>query len=122
MQTATQKFWEVRLQDCKAALEKNNFEAFIAQTPANAARIVLDQILPQLDVKSVSWGDSLTLQETGILEFFEEDPTFELIETFDENLLRAEIIDRRRKALLSDLFFSGTNKKHPASRLHNLGL
>lgn len=70
MEKPTQKFWEFRLQDCKDALEKNNFEAFIAQTPAEAGQIVIDQILPEIDVKSVSWGDSLTLYETGVLEFF----------------------------------------------------
>ncbi|NOQ20471.1 MAG: lactate utilization protein, partial [Desulfobacterales bacterium] len=60
METPTQKYWELRLQSCKAALEKNNFEAFIAQTPAEAGQIVIDQILPEMNVKSVSWGDSLT--------------------------------------------------------------
>ncbi|MGD8991075.1 MAG: LUD domain-containing protein [Desulfobacterales bacterium] len=99
MQTPAQKFWDIRLQSCREALEENNFEVFIAPTPSDAARIVRDQILPQLDVKSVSWGDSLTLQETGILEFFKDDPTFDLIETFDENVPRAEIIERRRQAL-----------------------
>ena len=122
MQTATQKFWEARLQDCKAALEKNNFDAFIAQTPANAARIVLDQILPQIDVKSVSWGDSLTLHETGILELFREDPAIDLIETFDGKASRTEIIERRRKALLADLFFSGTNALVESGMLVNLDM
>ena len=70
MQTPAQKFWDIRLQSCKEALENNNFEAFVAPTPADAAKIVRDQILPQLDVKSVSWGDSKTLYESGILEFF----------------------------------------------------
>jgi hypothetical protein len=122
MQTATQKYWNIRLQSCQAALEKNNFEAFIAPTPADAEKIVIDQILPQIDVKSVSWGDSISLHETGILKFFREDSAFDLIETFDENASRAEIIERRRKALLSDLFFSGTNAVVESGMLVNLDM
>ncbi len=122
MQTPTQKFWGLRLQSCKAALEKNNFEAFIAPTPADAGQIVLNQILPQIDVNSVSWGDSLTLHETGILEFFKADPAFDLIETFDEHVPRPEIIERRRKALLCDLFFSGTNALVESGMLVNLDM
>ncbi|MGD9055723.1 MAG: lactate utilization protein [Desulfobacterales bacterium] len=122
MQTPIQKFWNIRLQSCKEALEKNNFEAFIAPTPADADKIVLSEILPQIDVKSVSWGDSLTLHETGILEFFKEDPAFDLIETFDEQVPRAEIIERRRRALLADLFFSGTNAVVESGILVNLDM
>lgn len=122
MQTPTQKFWNLRLQSCKEALERNNFEAFLAPTPAAAGQIVIDQILPQIDVKRVSWGDSLTLQETGILEFFREDPAFDLIETFDDNLTRGEIIERRREALLCDLFFSGTNAVVESGVLVNLDM
>jgi L-lactate utilization protein LutB len=122
MQTPTQKFWNLRLQSCKEALEKNNFEAFIAPTPADAAKIVCDQILPQLNVKSVSWGDSITLYETGILQFFKEDPNFDLIETFDKNVPREEIIERRRKALLSDLFFTGSNAVVESGALVNLDM
>ncbi len=122
MQTPTDKFWDMRLQSCKAALEKNNFEAFIAPTPADAGQIVLNQVLPQIDVKSVSWGDSLTFLETGLIEFFKEDPAFDLIETFDESVSRAEIIERRRKALLCDLFFSGTNALVESGMLVNLDM
>lgn len=122
MPTHVQKFWDLRLQSCKEALEKNNFEAFIAATPAEAARIALDQILPQMDVRSVSWGDSMTLHESGILEFFKRNPAFDLIETFDDDLPRKEIIDRRRKALLTDLFFSGTNAVLESGVLVNLDM
>jgi hypothetical protein len=122
MQTPNQKFWDIRLQGCKEALEKNNFEAFVAPNPVDVARIVQDQILPQIDVKSVSWGDSLTFYESGILEFFKENPAFDLIETFDENVPREKIIERRRQALLADLFFSGTNAVVESGMLVNLDM
>jgi len=122
METPNQKYWELRLQSCKDALEKNNFEAFIAQTPAEAGQIVIDQILPEMNVKSVSWGDSLTLYETNVLEFFKKDSEINLIETFDEKASREEIIERRRNALLSDLFFSGTNAVVESGALVNLDM
>jgi L-lactate utilization protein LutB len=122
METPNQKYWELRLQSCKDALEKNNFEAFIAQTPAEAGQIVIDQILPEMNVKSVSWGDSLTLYETNVLEFFKKDSEINLIETFDEKASREEIIERRRNALLCDLFFSGTNAVVESGALVNLDM
>ena len=72
MEKPTQKYWQLRLQGCKAALAQNNFEAFIAQTPADAAQIVITQLLPQMNVKSVSRGDSLTVDESGVLEYFKK--------------------------------------------------
>jgi L-lactate utilization protein LutB len=122
METPNQKYWELRLQSCKDALGKNNFEAFIAQTPAEAGQIVIDQILPEMNVKSVSWGDSLTLYETNVLEFFKKNSEITLIETFDEKASREEIIERRRNALLSDLFFSGTNAVVESGALVNLDM
>ena len=122
METPTQKYWELRLQSCKDALEKNNFEAYIAQTPVEAGQIVIDQILPAINVKSVSYGDSLTLFETGVLEFFKKNSNITLIDTFDKKASREEIIERRRKALLSDLFLSGTNAVVEFGALVNLDM
>ena len=122
METPTQKYWELRLQSCKDALEQNNFEAFIAQTPVEAGQIVIDQILPAINVKSVSYGDSLTLFETGVLEFFKKNSNITLIDTFDKKASREEISERRRKALLSDLFFSGTNAVVEFGALVNLDM
>lgn len=122
METPTQKYWELRLQSCKDAFEQNNFEAFIAQTPVEAGQIVIDQILPAINVKSVSYGDSLTLFETGVLKFFKKNSNITLIDTFDKKASREEIIERRRKALLSDLFLSGTNAVVEFGALVNLDM
>ena len=117
-----QKYWELRLQSCRDAFEQNNFEAFIARTPAEAGKIVIDQILPAINVKSVSYGDSLTLFETGVLEFFKKNSKITLIDTFDKKASREEIIERRRNALLSDLFFSGANAVVEFGALVNLDM
>ena len=117
-----EKYWELRLENCKNALEKNNFGAFIAQTPSEAKGIVIDQILPGIDIKSVSWGDSLTLYATGILPYFRENSEINLIETFGEKISREKSMARRREAMLTDLFFTGTNAVTESGMLVNLDM
>jgi hypothetical protein len=119
---AMEKYWDLRLKKCKSALEKNNFGAFIAQTPSDAKKIVIERILPEMDIKSVSWGDSLTLYATDILPYFREKPEIELIETFGEKLSRAKSMERRREAILTDLFFTGTNAVIESGMLVNLDM
>jgi L-lactate utilization protein LutB len=116
------RYWELRLSNCKNSLEKNNFDAFIAETPFDAKNIVIDKILPLIDIKSVSWGDSLTLYSTEILEYFRSKSEIKLIETFAENISREKIMERRRKALLTDLFFTGSNAVIDSGILVNLDM
>jgi L-lactate utilization protein LutB len=119
---ALNKYWEPRLKNCKDALEKNNFSAFIAETPSEAKKILVDRILPGIEVTSVSWGDSMTLYETGILPYFREKSGIRLIETFGENISRKESMKRRRKAILTDLFLTGTNAVTASGMLVNLDM
>ena len=117
-----EKYWELRLKNCKDALEENNFSAFIAETPSDAKKIVLDQILPEIDITSVSWGDSLTLYTTGILQYFRKKSEIRLIETFGKKISRDKSMERRREAILTDLFFTGTNAVIESGMLVNLDM
>jgi len=119
---ALNKYWKPRLKDCKDALEKNNFSAFIAKTPSEAKQIIVDRILPGIDVTSVSWGDSMTLYETGVLQYFKENSKIRLIETFGENISRDKSMQRRREAILTDLFLTGTNAVIESGMLVNLDM
>lgn len=116
------KYWEIRLGNCRSALEKNNFSAFVAETPSDAKKILIDQILPEINIESVSWGDSLTLYSTGILQYFKEKGEIKLIETFGEKISRDKSMERRRKAILVDLFFTGTNAVIESGILVNLDM
>lgn len=104
-----EKYWKLRLESCKKALEKNNFEAYIADSPADAKDTAVNLILPKIEVKSVAWGDSMTLYETGLLDYFRERSGIRLIETFDKGVSYEELNERRRKALTADLFLTGSN-------------
>ncbi len=117
-----ENYWKLKLDNCGKALEKNNFEVFISNNPAHAGRIVMEEILPGLDVKSVSWGDSMTLHATGVLEKMKKDPDISVLETFAEGVPREEIMERRRQALLVDLFFTGTNALTETGKLVNLDM
>jgi hypothetical protein len=119
---AMEKYWGLRLNNCKEALEKNNFNAFIAQTPEDARQIVLERILPGLDIQSVSWGDSVTLYETGILQYFKKKSGIRFIETFSKKISREQSMARRREAILTDLFFTGTNAVIESGMLVNLDM
>jgi len=115
-------YWELRLFNCKEALEENNFSAFIAETPSDSKKIIIDRILPELDVASVSWGDSMTLYATDILPYFREKSEIRLIETFGETISREKSMKRRKEAILTDLFFTGTNAVTESGMLVNLDM
>ncbi|MFC1813559.1 lactate utilization protein [Thermodesulfobacteriota bacterium] len=103
-------------------MEINNFEVFLADTPDDARDIILQKIFPKTEAKSVSWGDSLSLYATGILDVMKQNLDLDVIETFDDTVPREEIIERRRQALLVDLFFTGTNAVTQSGMLVNLDM
>jgi hypothetical protein len=117
-----QTYWSKRIERCRAALVKNNFEVFVAENPADAGRLILSEILPGTAARSVSWGDSMTLQATGVLDELGKDDTLRIIRTFETGIPRQEIIERRRQALLVDVFFTGSNALTESGQLVNLDM
>ena len=122
MRDPMRHFWDLRLEACRQALEANNFAAYLARDTGDARRIVVNDILPGMNVKTASWGDSLTLQATAILDVLKQDSAIEVIETFAPALPEETLIERRRQALLSDLFFTGSNAVTEAGQLVNLDM
>lgn len=117
-----ESYWNKRTEHCRAALVRNNFDAFVTATPADARRIILDDILPDISPGSASWGDSMTLHATAILEDLAADDRIRLIRTFEAGVPREELIERRRQALLVDVFFTGSNAVTDAGQLVNLDM
>jgi len=115
-------YWELRLNDLKEALEANNFDVFVSDSTVQAKEIVLNKILNQLTVKSVSWGGSMTFISTGLYDVMKTDPDLEIIDTFDKKVTFEESYERRRQALLTDLFFTGTNAITAEGQLVNLDM
>ena len=115
-------YWRLRLVDLKVALESNNFDVFLADNMQMASAVVIEDIIPQLNVKSLSWGGSMTFTATGLYEQLKAAQDLEVLDTFDKNISSEEMLERRRKALLVDLFITGTNAVTETGQLVNLDM
>jgi L-lactate utilization protein LutB len=115
-------YWQIRLNELKEVLEENHFEVFIAKNTAEAKAIVLERILPSTKAKSVSWGGSMTYLATGLYEVIKTKPDLEILDTYDKSLTPEQSYELRRKALLVDLFITGTNAVTEDGLLVNLDM
>jgi hypothetical protein len=122
METPIPFYWQKRLENLKTSLEANNFEVYQAESASHAKDVVALEILPKIGFRSVSWGGSKTLMATGLCEFFRENDQYEVIDTFDRTVSRAELLESRRQALLADLFLTGTNAVTESGQLVNLDM
>lgn len=122
MDKPVEHYWNTRLTAVKEALEANNFEVFSAADAAAARQIVLDQILPKTNPKTISWGGSMTLTITGLYNQLKDDASYEVLDTFDKSLSPEQMLERRRQSLLVDLFITGTNAVTETGTLVNLDM
>jgi len=122
MKNPIDNYWKLKLELVKEKLKKNNFDPYIAESTEKAKEIVFDQILPGLDVKSISWGGSMTFVSTGLFHALKDDERFEVLNTFDRSLAAEESMALRRKSLLVDLFITGTNGVTEDGQLVNLDM
>lgn len=122
MKKPIDNYWKLKLEAVKETLEKNRFEVFVADTAAAAKDVALNQIIPALDVKSVSWGGSMSFVATGLFHALMENKDLEIINTFDKSLSFEDMMERRRQSLLADLFITGTNAVTEDGQLVNLDM
>ena len=123
MEKPAELYWSLRLEEVRNALEKNNFEAFIAKDTGTAKAIVEDNIIAGLSPKSISWGGSMTFMASGIYDSLKNSKDYEIIDTYDrQRYTQEEVAERRRQALLTDLFITGTNAVTEAGHLVNLDM
>jgi hypothetical protein len=64
----------------------------------------------------------MTFLATGLSEALKSNESVEVIDTFDKNAPAAEVFERRRRALLADLFLTGTNAVTETGLLVNLDM
>ena len=115
-------YWQLRLSDLKSELEENNFEVFLAENRQAANQIVLEDIVPKLNVKTVSWGGSMTVIASGVYEALKNRTDLNVIDTYDRTVPPEESMNRRRQALMADLFLTGTNALTETGMLVNLDM
>jgi L-lactate utilization protein LutB len=123
MEKPIDNYWNLRLADLKTALESNNFEVYLADDRQAACRIALEDIIPKLNARSISWGGSMTfLKADGLYDRLKNNKEFEVLDTFDKTGSSEEMLERRRQALLVDLFITGTNAITEIGQLVNLDM
>lgn len=122
MDNPIENYWKIRLSDLKNVLEENNFEAFVADNAKEAQKIVLDEIISKTGAKSVSWGGSMTFISSGLYDALKKNSVMNVLDTYDKNISREEMLERRRQALLVDLFITGTNAVTETGKLVNLDM
>jgi L-lactate utilization protein LutB len=122
MEKPIDNYWKKRLEDVKAALESNNFEVHLANDKTDAQNIVLEKILPGLGAKTVSWGGSMSVVASGLYQRLKDDPELDALDTFDKTISTEAMLERRRQALLVDLFITGTNALTETGQLVNLDM
>lgn len=103
------------------ALRNNGFGVFLAKDEVEAERIFWESVFKEIQPKSVSYGDSLTLRGLNILNEIKV-MDLDFINTFDEELSWREQINNRKKALSKDLFLTGTNAITTKGQLINLDM
>ena len=79
-------------------------------------------VIPQLKVKTVSWGGSMTVVASGVYEALKQRTDLTLIDTYDRTVSPEESMNRRRQALAADLFVMGSNAVTETGTLVNLDM
>jgi L-lactate utilization protein LutB len=122
MKNPVDNYWNLKLAAIKENLENNNFEVFIAKDAKEAKETALNEIIPKLGIKSVSWGGSMSFVATGLFHELKDRPDIEVLNTFDKGLSKEGMMDLRRKSMMVDLFITGTNAVTEAGQLVNLDM
>jgi L-lactate utilization protein LutB len=122
MEQPIENYNKLRLADLKAALESNNFDVYLAENKQEACKTVLEDIMPKLSARTISWGGSMTFMASGLYHQLKENPDLQVLDTSDKKIPAEEMLERRRQALLVDLFITGTNAVTEAGQLVNLDM
>jgi hypothetical protein len=119
-QQAIETFWLGKLQTLQKKLEDNNFKVWIAADQKQAKSIFWQDIFKQINPQSVSFGGSMTVVNSGLYDEIKSAGGTKCIDTYDTSLPKEEFIERRRQALLAELFITSSNALTMEGQLVNL--
>ncbi|BHH85278.1 lactate utilization protein [Desulforhopalus sp. 52FAK] len=122
MEQPIEHFWQLRLQQMKEQLDGNNFETFIVKDKKAAAQLIEQEIIPAVKPKSLSYGGSMTLKATGVLDAIAGMDDVEMLIPDDPKMSPEDKYEVRRQALLVDLYLTGTNALTEDGHLVNLDM
>lgn len=96
------------LEQCCKNLIKHGFQAEIVPDIQTAGKRLSEEIRTDAP-KNISYGDSLTVQATGVIDQLRAGSEPHFYDGFDPNMSRPERIEVRREGLSADFFFTGIN-------------
>lgn len=108
-------------EQCAGRLRRNGFEAVLVPDEKAAGAFIRERI-ETLAPSSVSFGDSMTLYATGMIDWLRSQNRYPLIDTFEAGVPFRQLIERRRQALLCDTFLTGINAVTLTGELHWLDM
>ena len=120
MSTPLEQYWNLRLENARKHLVRNRFAATVVPSLADAADLVMTALLPASGAQSVAFGGSMTVVASGLVDRLKATSGLAVLDTYDVSIPPAERIERRRQALLTDLFITSTNALTTDGRLVNL--
>lgn len=97
-------------------LEKNNMDAYFAQDEKALVEKISEFVT---DGDTVSVGGSMTLFETGVIEFLRKGK-FNFLDRYKEGLTAADTKDIFRKSFLADAYFVSSNAVTEKGELYNV--
>jgi L-lactate utilization protein LutB len=115
-------YWDLALRELKLQLASNGFDVYLAESATAAGDVVVNEILPDLKPATVSWGGSGTLLATGLYDRLRADGGIAAMDPWDTSLSADEKYELRRRALLVDCYFTGTNAVTADGCLVNLDM
>jgi len=99
------------------SFEKNNIKAYYVSDRKEAFKMLMEMIP---EGASVSYGDSVTLHQIGIISELRKDGYNFTDPWAEEGLSYEKTLELRRKALTVDVFLSGTNAVTQDGKLVNI--
>lgn len=122
MDKPIENYWNLRLNAVKKELEANNFEVHLVASVEDARELVLKTLIPSIQPASISWGGSMTFTGSGLYHALKDRGDVEVIDTFEKKISKEETLERRRRALLVDLFITGSNAVTETGQLVNMDM
>jgi len=122
MKNFVENYWQFRLTSLQERLRNNNFQAVIMPSAEEAARYFFETLMPEMKPQSLSFGGSMTLGSTGILDKLADINGLDVISPNTPGISIEEKLELRRQGLLVDLYLTGTNAVTEDGALVNLDM
>ena len=107
----------MKITNCADALRRHHFEVETVRDTDEAFAVIKAAVETERP-ETVSFGDSMSMRATGVIEWLRGDERYRLLDGFDPAMTYPQRLEIRRQALMSDLFITGVNAVTAEGTLH----